>query len=175
MRSFSALLLLVFAPLLMAETPTMPNSDLEGGLILRSSPPAVPAKLHIDGLTWSLMAADGSARMLDAFSTQRMLKNACSSGQTRVGVSTCNYEQYLPGFITNHESAIYAFDGAVWLSEFAATRFLIQHRHRRLARLIPFLDSISTMSFAVNNLTLSIGENGGTAPGAAKSNPKRSR
>jgi len=76
-----------------------------------------------------------------------------------IGVSTCNYERNLSGSIANHVSCLYAFDGAVWLSEFAPTRFLIRHYRRRLARFVPFIVFISTTSYAVNNLALSIGTN----------------
>ena len=161
MSSFLAMFFLLFFPLLaIAETPIGAQSELQGGIVLSRPLPAEVAKPRIDGLTWTILAADGGARALDAYSTHRMLKNNCSSGLRMAGTSTCNYEQNLPGFITNHASRIYAFDGAVWLTEFAATRFLIRHHHRRLARLIPFVDFLSTTSFAVNNLTLSVGEHG---------------
>ena len=138
----------------------------------------IPSRVErprIDRLTWTFLAADGGARMLDAYSTQRMLKNSCSSGKQMVGVSTCNYEQNLPRFIANNAGGIYAFDGAVWLTELGATRYLIQHRHRRLARFIPFIDFVSTTSFAVNNLTLSIGASPAIAPAALKFSRKRNR
>src|ERR1700739_915780 len=167
MRLYLSLLPLLLTPLLIAETPTSPNSELEGAFALKRPLPAEIARPRIDGLTWTFLAADGGARALDASSTQRMLKNSCSSGLKLPGTSTCNYEQNLPGFIANHPAGIYAFDGAVWISEAEATRFLIQHHHRRLARFVPFMDFISTTSFAVNNLTLSIGGNGGLAATAA--------
>jgi len=91
------------------------------------------------------------------------------------GTSTCNYEQNLPGFIAKHESGIYAFEGAAWASEFAATRFLVRHHHQRLARFIPLIDFLSTTSFAVNNLTLSIGGNGAVAAAASNSRYKGNR
>lgn len=175
MRSVSALLLILLAPLLPAETPLPSNSELEGGLAISRPLPAETAKPHIDRLTWTLLAADGGARALDAYSTQRMLKNSCSSILQRTGTSTCNYEQNLPGFIANHASGIYAFDTAVWLSEYAATRFLIEHHHRRIARFIPFIDFVSTTSFAVNNLTLSIGESGVAVSAASSSEHRRNR
>ena len=160
MRSFRFLFFLVLTPLLMAETPLPANSALEGVFVLGKPTPAETAKPRIDGLTWTLLAADGGARALDAYSTQRMLKNSCSSGQKMVGVSTCNYEQNLPSFIANSAGGIYAFDSAIWASEFVATKLLISHHHRRIARFIPLIDCLSTTSFAVNNLTLSIGESG---------------
>ncbi len=170
MRKFFAMfiLLLVVTPAT-AETPLGLTSEIEGGLALQRPLPAETAKPRIDRLTWTLLAADGGARALDAYSTQRMLRNNCSSSLQRTGTSTCNYEQNLPGFITNHTPGIYAFDAAVWLSEFAATRFLIQHHHRRIARFIPFLDCISTTSFAINNLTLSIGGSGAVVSAASRS------
>ena len=155
-----------------AETPIGPVSGLEGGFIQRRPLPAEMARPRIDALTWSLLAADGGARTLDAYSTRRMLKNDCSSGLQMAGTSTCNYEQNLPRFVAKSAAGIYAFDGAVWLSELGATRFLIQHHHRRLARFIPFIDFISTTSFAVNNLTLSIGGKGAVAAAASKSKNK---
>ena len=130
--------------------------------------PSQAERPRIDRLTWTLLAADGGARMLDAYSTQRMLRNSCNSRQQRVGVSTCNYEQNLPGFIASNRSGIYAFEGAVWLTEVGATRFLIQHHHRRLARFISLIDFASTTSFAVNNLTLSIGPSKANVPTASK-------
>jgi hypothetical protein len=172
MRSYFVLLFLFLAPLIMAETPPATSSTLEGGLVLQRLLPAQMAKPRLDGLTWTILAADGGARALDAYSTVRMLKNSCGAGRKVTGVSTCNYEQNLPGFITNHSSGIYAFDGTVWLSEFAATRFLVRHNHRRLARLIPFMDFISTTSFAANNLTLSIGGSGGVSAAAARAHFK---
>lgn len=176
MRALSALLLVILlAPPITAETPLASNSELEGGLVISRSLPAEAAKPRIDRLTWTLLAADGGARALDAYSTQRMLKNSCSSSFQRTGTSTCNYEQNLPGFIANHASGIYAFETAVWLSEYAATRFLIEHHHRRIARFIPFIDFISTTSFAVNNLTLSIGESGVVVSAASKSQRRRNR
>ena len=171
---FVLLAFLLVAPL-NAETPLATDPELRGAITLKPSLPAQTAKPRIDRLTWTLLAADGGARVFDAYSTRRMLKNNCSSGIPIAGTSTCNYEQNLPGFITDHPAGIYAFDGAVWLSEFAATRFLIRHHHRRLARLIPFIDFISTTSFAVNNLTLSIGGNSAVAatPSSSKHNRHR--
>jgi hypothetical protein len=160
MRWFIVLIVLVLAPMLIAETPASSSSDMEGAFVLKRPTPAETAKPRIDRLTWTLLAADGGARALDAYSTRRMLKNSCSSGQKMVGVSTCNYEQNLPGFIANSAAGIYAFDGAIWATEFLATKLLIRYNHRRIARFIPFIDFISTTSFAVNNLTLSIGEGG---------------
>jgi hypothetical protein len=176
MRSASALLaLILLAPMIGAETPLTASSELEGGLVISRPLPTETAKPRIDRLTWTLLAADGGARALDAYSTQRMLRNNCNSSFERTGTSTCNYEQNLPGFITNHTPGIYAFDAAMWLSEFAATKFLIQHHHRRIARFIPFLDCISTTSFAINNLTLSIGESGAVVSAASRSQRNRNR
>ena len=171
-KLYSVLLLLVFSPLLMAESPRGADAVVEGQPIVRPTLPAETASSRIDGVTWTLLGAAGGARALDAYSTQRMLKNSCSSGQKRIGVSTCNYEHNLPAFIGNHASGIYAVDGAVWLSELAATRFLIRHNHPRLARLVPFIDFISTTSFAVNNLTLPIGEDGGVVQASSNSKIK---
>ena len=168
MRLYLSLLPLLLTPLLIAETPHSPDLELMGGIVLNRPMPSQVAKPRIDGLTWTFLIADGGARALDAYSTQRMLKNSCSSGIKMPGTSTCNYEQNLPGFIANHAAGIYAFDGAVWLSEVGATRFLIHHHHRRLARFVPFMDFISTTSFAVNNLTLSISGNGGAVATAAR-------
>jgi len=175
MRLFSAFLFLLLCPLMMAETPSANNAELEGGMVLRRPSPAETARPRIDGLTWTILAADGGARALDAYSTHRMLKNNCGTGLQMPGTSTCNYEQYLPGFISNHVSGMYAFDGAVWFSEFAATRFLVRHNHRRLARLIPFIDFLSTTSFAVNNLTLSIGDGEPVVSAASRSKHKGNR
>ena len=176
MRSVSVLLaFILLAPLMLAETPLGPNSELEGGLVISRPQPAETVKPRIDRLTWTLLAADGGARALDAYSTQRMLRNNCNSSLQIAGPSTCNYEQNLPQFITNHTPGIYAFDAAVWLSEYAATRFLIEHHHRRIARFIPFLDCISTTSFAINNLTLSIGESGAVVSTASRSQRNRNR
>jgi hypothetical protein len=172
---FTLLVLALLAPLMTAEAPLTASSELEGGLVISRSLPAEAAKPRIDRLTWTLLAADGGARALDAYSTQRMLKNSCSSSFQRTGTSTCNYEQNLPGFIANHASGIYAFETAVWLSEYAATRFLIEHHHRRIARFIPFIDFISTTSFAVNNLTLSIGESSVVVSAASRSQSRRNR
>jgi hypothetical protein len=172
---FTLLVLALLAPLMTAEAPLTASSELEGGLVISRSLPAEAAKPRIDRLTWTLLAADGGARALDAYSTQRMLKNSCSSSFQRTGTSTCNYEQNLPGFIANHASGIYAFDTAVWLSEYAATKFLIEHHHRRIARFIPFIDFISTTSFAVNNLTLSIGESSVVVSAASRSQSRRNR
>ena len=158
MRLYLAFLSLLLSPLMMAETPSSTSSELSGGLVLSRPLPAETARPRIDRLTWTILAADGGARALDAYSTQSMLRNSCSSGLQMAGTSTCNYEQYLPGFISNHASGLYSFEGAVWLSEFAATRLLVRHHHRGLARLVPFVDFLSTTSFAVNNLTLSIGD-----------------
>jgi len=164
MRWFSAaFFLLVLASMVTAETPPGSTSDLDGGFVQRRPIPVEMARPRIDGLTWTFLAADGGARALDAYSTQRMLKNSCSSGVQMAGTSTCNYEQNLPGFIANHASRIYAFEGAVWLSEFTATRFLVRHHHQRLARFVPLMDFLATTSFAVNNLTLSIGGSGSVA------------
>jgi hypothetical protein len=140
-----------------AETPSARNSDLDGGFVQRRFP-AETAKPRIDKLTWMLLAGDGGARAFDAYSTRRMLRNNCSFGLQIAGTSTCNYEQNLPGFIANHASGLYAFEGAIWASEFTATRYLVRHHHPRLARFIPLVDLLSTTSFAANNLTLSIGD-----------------
>ena len=175
MRPSFAFLFLLLAPMMMAETPMAANSELEGGMVLRRWLPAQTDRSHIDGLTWTILAADGGARALDAYSTHRMLKNNCSSGLQMADTSTCNYEQYLPGFISNHVSGLYSFESAVWLSEFAATRLLVRHHHRRMARLIPFMDFLSTTSFAANNLTLSIGDGEAVVPGASNLRHKRNR
>ncbi|WP_348264272.1 hypothetical protein P8935_06995 [Telmatobacter sp. DSM 110680] len=168
MRLSGVLFLFLLAPLLMAKTPGPAKSDLESAFVLKP-PAAQTARPRIDRLTWTFLAADGGARMLDAYSTTRMLKNNCSSGQKMVGVSTCNYEQNLPAFIANSTGSIYAFDGAMWLSELGATRFLIRHHHRRIARFISILDFASTTSFAVNNLTLSVGESADATAVASQS------
>lgn len=159
MRSCIVLLPLLLAPLMVAETPLETNTEFESAMMVRRQLPVETAKPHIDRLTWTVLAAAGGARALDAYSTQRMLKNNCSSGRQIAGTSTCNYEQNLPGFIANHQAGIYAFEGAAWASEFMATRSLVRHHHPRLARLVPLIDLLSTTSFAVNNLTLSIGGN----------------
>jgi hypothetical protein len=168
MRLYFSLLLLFFAPLLKAETPSAPSLDFEGGFAYRRPIPNQVERPRIDRLTWTFLAADGGARILDAYSTRRMLKNSCSSEQPMVGVSTCNYEQNLPKFIANSAGGIYAFEGTVWLTELAATRFLIQHHHRRLARLVSLVDFMSTTSFAVNNLTLSVGQTGGVTTAVSR-------
>jgi len=174
MRWISRILFfLVFATMAMPETPAGSPTEPEGGLGESRPIPVEMTKPRIDRLTWALLAADGGARALDAYSTHRMLKNNCGSGLQMAGTSTCNYEQNLPGFITEHPAGIYAFDGAIWLTEFTATRFLIRHHHRRTARLIPFIDFLSTTSFAVNNLTLSTGGNGPVV--ATPSNSKHNR
>ncbi len=176
MRWFSAaFFFLVFASMTTAETPIGSTSDLEGAMVLRPSLPAETAKPRIDRLTWTLLAADGGARVLDVYSTRRMLRNNCSSGQIMQGTSTCNYEQNLPGFIANHASGLYAFEGVAWLSEFTATRLLVRHHHERLARFVPLISFLSTTSFAANNLTLSIGEGGLVASAASKSKSKNHR
>lgn len=176
MRLYIALLSLLLASPMMAETPLGANSEFEGGLMMLRRPfPAETAKPRIDRLTWTFLAADAGARALDAYSTQRMLKNSCNSGVKIAGTSTCNYEQNLPGFLANHESGIYAFEGAAWASEFAATRFLVRHHHQRLARFVPLIDFLSTTSFAVNNLTLSIGGNGAVAAAVSSSKHKGNR
>jgi hypothetical protein len=155
-------------PWMMAETAPGTNAELEGAFLMRRPLPVEMAKPRIDRLTWTFLAADGGARMLDAYSTHRMLKNRCGAGVRMAGTSTCNYEQNLPGFISNHASGLYSFEGAVWLSEFATTRLLVRHNHRRLARFVPLMDFLSTTSFAVNNLTLSIGDGGTVVAGASK-------
>jgi hypothetical protein len=170
MRYLMALLVfLCSTTFLTAETPDN-TSGVEGsGVVLRFPRPEVTAKPRFDGLTWALLAADGGARALDAYSTRRMLRNNCNASAPMPGTSTCNYEQTLPGFITNRATTVYAFEGAVWGSEFLATRFLVRHHHARLAKFIPLIDTLSTTSFAINNLTLSIGH-GETAamPAAAQ-------
>jgi hypothetical protein len=174
MRWFSAAVFsLVFAQIALAETPIGPTEDLEGGFVQRRPLPAEFAHPRIDRLTWSLLAADGASRVLDAYPTRRMLKNSCSSGLKMAGTSTCNYEQNLPGFIANHASGLSAFEGAMWLSEFTATRSLVRHHHPRLARFVPLIDFLSTTSFAVNNLTLSIGESTAVAPAPSKQRGRR--
>jgi len=165
--------ILVFVTKAMAETPPGLPSELESGRGQKRPVTAETARPRIDGLTWSLLAADGGARALDAYSTRRMLKNGCNSGLQMAGTSTCNYEQNLPGFIANHPAGIYVFDGATWLSEFTMTRVLIHHHHERLARIVPLIDFLSTTSFAVNNLTLSIGN--GVSANAMRSGLKRKR
>ena len=158
---------------LVAETPIGANTELESAMMVRRETPTETAKPRIGRFTWTLLAAAGGARALDAYSTQRMLKNNCSSGRQIAGTSTCNYEQNLPGVIANHKAGIYAFDGAVWASEFIVTRLLVRHHHPRLARLVPLIDFLSTTSFAVNNLTLSIGGNRSVA--AVQFNLKHNR
>ena len=171
MRLSIAFLFLLLASLAMAETPLATDAELPGAIT--PSLPAETTKPRIDRLTWTLLAADGGARVFDAYSTRRMLKNNCSSGIQIAGTSTCNYEQNLPAFISNHASGLYAFEGAMWATEFSATRFLVRHHHPRLARFIPLIDILSTTSFAVNNLTLSIG--GHSAVAATPSISKRNR
>lgn len=175
MRLSIAFLFLLLASLTMAETPLATDAELPGSVTLKPSLPAQTAKPRIDRLTWTLLAADGGARVFDAYSTRHMLKNNCSSGIRIAGTSTCNYEQNLPAFISNHASGLYAFEGAMWATEFSATRFLVRHHHPRLARFIPLIDTLSTTSFAVNNLTLSIGGNSAVAatPSSSKHNRHR--
>ncbi len=169
---FVLLAFLLVAPL-NAETPLATDAELPGLITLRPSLPAQTAKPRIDRLTWTLVAADGGARIFDAYSTRRMLKNNCNSGLQIGGTSTCNYEQNLPAFISDHAAGLYAFEGAMWATEFTATRYLVRHHHPRIARFIPLIDILSTTSFAVNNLTLSIG--GNSAVAAMPSNSKHNR
>ena len=175
MRLWILLLSLLLIPSMRSETPPGTDSELAGPMILKRPLPEETARPRIDRRTWTLLAAAGGARTLDAWSTVRMLKNNCSSGIPTLGTSTCNYEQNLPAFIANHPSGIYAFEGAAWVSEFTATRYLVRHHHLRLARFVPFIDLLSTTSFAVNNLTLSIGGDKSATSATSKSNHARHR
>jgi len=125
---------------------------------------AIP-RPRIGAATWTLLAADGAARALDAYSTHRMLRNQCGSRQNAPADPTCNVEDYLPHVISAHESALYAFEGTAWLTEYLSVRFLVNKHHPRLARLIPLIDVCVTAPFAVNNLTLPIYGDGELAAG----------
>jgi hypothetical protein len=175
MRLYLPLLFLLLSPLMIAETPLGANSELDGGSAVTRPLPAEAARPRIDRLTWTILAADGAARALDAYSTRRMLRNNCNSNLQLAGTSTCNYEQNLPGFIANHASGLYAFEGASWISEFTVTRFLVRNHHSRMARFIPVVDFLSTTSFAVNNLTLSIGDTNAVSATASELQHKRRR
>jgi len=147
--------LFLLAPLMMAETPVGANSDLEGGFVVRRRYRPKQSGPRIDALTWdNSLLPMAELAYWDAYSTQRMLKNSCSSGCKWLAHPRATTSRICLDHRESRIREFTRFDGAFWLSEFATTRFLIQHHHRRIARFIPFIDFISTTSFAVNNLTL---------------------
>ena len=173
MRVASVLLVLVFAPLVKAELPNEPMTAMEGAFTRGLQLPTAASKPHIDAATWTLLGADAAARALDGYSTHRMFKTDCSFEHKRPTARLCNYEQFLPDFVSHHVSALYAFEGTTWFTQYLAVRFLVKHHHPRIARFIPLIDVLSTTSFAVNNLTLSVTEDCVDVPGQLASNPPR--
>src|SRR6476646_2385461 len=96
MRLACALLIFVLVPKLVAEPPEETLSEMEGAFTQRQPLPTAVPKPRIDEFTWTLLGADAVSRTLDAYSTHRMLKNECGIQPQTPGLSTCNYEKYLP-------------------------------------------------------------------------------
>jgi len=91
-------------------------------------------------------AIDASARILDAYSTNKMLK------------TPTNHEKFLPDVIAHHEAALYGYGASVLFAEFIACRTMAKHHHEKLARRLPLIDASSVFPWALHNLTLPTGQ-----------------
>ena len=129
---------------------------MEGAFTQRQPLPTAISKPRIDAFTWTLLGADAVSRTLDAYSTHRMLKNECGLQPQTPGLSTCNYEKYLPHSVSHNVTALYAFEGSAWLTQYFVVKLLVQHHHPRLARFVPVIDIAVTAPFAITNLTFPI-------------------
>lgn len=160
MRLAYALLIFAFVPLLAAEPRDEALSEMEGAFTQRQPLQAAIQKPRIDAFTWTLLGADAVSRTLDAYSTHRMLKNECGLQPQAPGLSTCNYEKYLPHSVSHNVTALYAFEGSAWLTQYFVVKLLVQHHHPRLARFVPVVDITLTAPFAITNLTFPISGSG---------------
>jgi hypothetical protein len=163
MRLACAVFILVFVPLLAAEPRDEALSEMEGAFTQRQPLPTAVSKPGIDAFTWTLLGADAVSRTVDAYSTHRMLKNECGLEPQTPGLSTCNYEKYLPHSVSHNVTALYAFEGSAWLTQYFVVKLLVQHHHPRLARFVPVIDIAVTAPFAINNLTFPIAGHGAGA------------
>ena len=156
MRLACILFILVSAPLMAAEHSDEALSEMEGAFTQRQPLPTAVSKPRIDAFTWTLLGADAVSRTLDAYSTHRMLKNECGLQPQTPGLSTCNYEKYLPHSVSHNVTALYAFEGSAWLTQYFVVKLLVQHHHPRLARFVPVIDIAVTAPFVITNLTFPI-------------------
>ena len=150
------LFILVSVPLMAAEPSDEALSEMEGAFTQRQPLTTAVSKPRIDAFTWTLLGADAVSRTLDAYSTHRMLKNECGLQPQTPGPSTCNYEKYLPHSVSHNVTALYAFEGSAWLTQYFVVKLLVQHHHPRLARFVPVIDIAVTAPFAITNLTFPI-------------------
>lgn len=144
--------LLLSATVLRAESPTSTSGSGEGITSQRRIESPEPRNVRMKVSLKALLVADAATRALDGYSTVRMLRNRCNGD---LSVPVCNEEDFLPDFITRSSGTIYAYEGGVWLAQVLAVRRL-EKRHPRLARLIPTIDIVTTLPFAVKNLRLPV-------------------
>jgi hypothetical protein len=144
------LVLLLAAGTMRAETPENSLGSAEGIASLNRKENPDLRKTGNGVFTNALLGADAAVRVLDTYSTMRMLHNRCNGDPS---VRVCNEEMFLPDAITHSKATMYSYEGAVWFAETLAVHKLAKH-HRRLARLIPAVDIGTTLPFAVNNLRL---------------------
>ena len=98
-------------------------------------------KPQVDRLEWSLLAADGGVRVLDVYSTRRMLSQG-------------NHEVLLPREIADHTWALSLYSAGMVGLQYGVARFLVKHRHRRLAHAVTMVDIGEEVGLDVDNLRL---------------------
>jgi len=98
-------------------------------------------KSRLDRTDYALLAADASARMLDAYSTRQALSHG-------------NREMFLPSAIASHDWTMYAYSGSVVVANYYAAKFLIRHRHPRIAKMVLSIDIAQDAPWAIHNLFL---------------------
>lgn len=101
-----------------------------------SQPFTRPDKLR----NW-LTIGDLATRGLDAYSTDRMLNQG-------------DKELYLPNAIATHPAAMTAYSEGIGLGNAMLSKYLDNHGHPTLAKLVPAIDMAYDLPLAIKNFTL---------------------
>lgn len=102
-------------------------------------------KPSLDRATWTILAADASARAFDVYSTHRMLAQG-------------DRELFLPKFVSGHAPAMAAYSAGAVAVDYFAARALIRSRHPKLAKIVVSVDAAQDGFWAVHNMFLKPGK-----------------
>lgn len=131
----------MFAASASAELPDAPMPVV----LMRPLPAPRPIrKPRLDRTDWALLTADAASRALDVYSTRCMLRQG-------------DHEKLLPGFVANHASTMIAYSAGAVAMDYFAARYLVRHRHPRLAKIALMADFAQDAPWAVHNLFLKPG------------------
>ncbi len=149
MRNAHILLFLAcISPLLLGETPDAPLAADPVAPIVKSAALVRVNSGEQAGPNYRKMVIagfmlDSAARALDAYSTHRALQ------------PKGNEEMFLPSAIAKSQPSLYGYSASVVLSEYLGYRFLAAHHHEKIARWLPYVDSVVVLPYAIHNLVLS--------------------